>query len=619
MCGICGFTGEADAGVLRRMTEVLAHRGPDDSGLYSDTNINLGHRRLSIIDLTTAGHQPMPNEDESIWITFNGEIYNYQELKTELEKKGHKFKSNTDTEAIIHLYEEEKENCVKKLRGMFAFAIWDAKGKTLFLARDRMGKKPLYYTTTPNKKIIFASEIKSILQHPNVKRQVCIKALNDYLTLQYIPGPQTLFDGIMKLMPATTLVFKDGRATIKEYWDLEVNQETQRQTDEYYISKTRELLEESVRIRLMSDVPLGAFLSGGIDSSTLVALMSEIVPEPVKTFSIGYGVEGVDEVAHARVVAEHLKTDHQEIIIDSKDVVKEMEDIIWHLDEPIADPALIPAYFLSRFTRKKVTVTFGGGGSDEIFAGYRAYRYALTAERLVGLPDAVRIPAFSLMLSAVKAGNIRRYLEYVKSGEARAYWGQGTLLTDSDKGGIYGEKLKAEDERSDPRNEKRKLFEKTSGAPILNRLLYVDIKGWLTEDCMINVDKMSMAHSLEARMPYMDHKLVEFSMQIPQELKVGHGTEKYILRKIASPLLPKEIVARQKMGFRVPTEHWFSGEMSEYTMSYLSDNAGIGEYVDMRKATRMIKSADQRGSYKMWGLLALELWHRKFILEEKLA
>ena len=620
MCGICGFTGEADAGVLRRMTEVLAHRGPDDSGLYSDTNINLGHRRLSIIDLTTAGHQPMPNEDESIWITFNGEIYNYQELKTELEKKGHKFKSNTDTEAIIHLYEEEKENCVKKLRGMFAFAIWDAKGKTLFLARDRMGKKPLYYTTTPNKKIIFASEIKSILQHPNVKREVNENALHNFLSLRFVPGPETMFKGIYRLQPGHTLAYSKGEIRMDRYWNPEFSPENR--SENYFIEELHRLLEESVRIRLMSDVPLGVFLSGGLDSSVVTALMAGMITEPVRTFSVGFGGEA-DERGKAREVAEHYGTDHKEVLVDlsSMDV---MPTITWHSDEPAGDTANIPVYYVSKLARdNKVPVILCGDGPDELYAGYEHVKIMQMARyyhRVV--PSALNSVAYTLAKKTPK-GVLNRIFRYTQRlgeegmsrfneflntrDDCERYMKLVSVVTEKEKEEIYSERVKSRSRLVSWANEN--YF---NSGTLMQKMLRFDLKVTLPDDYLMKADKMTMAHSIEGREPHLDQEIAELSMRMPDSHKLHNLTDKYILRKVAGRILPKKVAQRKKQRFFVPIDEWFTGDSKGIMEEILHKSSFFRrEYVD--KALRGYEKSQLYYSRQLWNMMTFEIWGRIYI------
>ena len=612
MCGICGILGLEDANLLKSMMDTMPHRGPDESGTYKDTGIMLGHQRLSIIDLKS-GKQAIHNEDETIWIIYNGEIYNFIQLKKTLEKKGHIFYTDSDTEVIVHLYEEYGSRCVEKLRGMFAFAIWDSKKKELFLARDRFGIKPLYYTRQEGV-FYFASELKTLLEIPGLKRRIDPISLDNYLSLQYVPGPRTIIKDIKKIRPAHTLTVSKNKVEEERYWDL--NTEVDEDQNINKISKKLiDLLKESVRLRLISEVPLGAFLSGGIDSSALVALMSQMTDEPVKTFSIGYGYEETDETGFARIVSDHLSTEHQEIILGPEEVLKELDKIVWHLDEPIADAALIAAYFLSKFTKKKVTVAFGGGGSDEVFAGYRAYKYSMMSETIRrNIPQPLR----SLALGTIANTNTlpyraRKYMQYISQKEGEAFYeGQGILFSQEGKKGLYDKSFKKSIGDNNPNNIAKKNFNKINNdkKDFLNKLMYVDLNGWLPDLSLAQCDRMGMANSLEIRVPFLDHELVEYCNTIPMQYKINGWTEKYILRRTMKEYLPEQIINRPKKGFALPTDHWLYN-----TSSTLEDkNSLIRKNLNIKKVDAMLKSkGDFRLSGKLFGLLMLELWNKRYL------
>ena len=615
MCGICGILGASEPDVVDSMMESMKHRGPDDSGKYLDDNVGLGHRRLSIIDLSENGRQPIHNEKENVWVTYNGEIYNFLKIKDELENLGHNFYTDTDTEILVHGFEEWGGNVVKKLRGMYAFVIYDKDKKELFLATDRFGKKPIYYAINEGK-FYFASEIKALLKIPGFKAEINLKSLNSYLSLQYVPGPATMLDGVYKLLPAHCATVKDGSIKTWRYWDLNIIPNNDCEFDTA-TKQVRRLLEESVKMRLMSDVPLGAFLSGGLDSSALVALMTQIMDEPVKTFSIGYGVEGVDETAEAKYVADYLDTDHTQIYTDDKDVVKEFEKMVWHLSEPIGDAALIGAYFLSKETVKKVKVAFGGGGSDELFAGYRAYKYSLMAQSIRDTtPQKLR--SLMMPLSHIKSlpYRARKYIRYIASEEGKYFYeGQGILFSDDEKESLVTDEFKIKTKDSNPHDFVKNNFWEKNGDKKLNRLLYTDLKSWLSFNCMAQVDGMSMAHSLEARTPFLDYQLFEYCMGLPSNYKMNGWKEKYILKKAVSDILPRHTIEREKRGFTVPTNKWLFKDLWEIAQDCLNDKESFtSKYVKKTELNKLLsKRGDFRVSTKLFGLLIFEKWARLYL------
>ena len=615
MCGICGVVGFEDKRLLKRMCKVLSHRGPDDEGYFIDENVMLGHRRLSIIDVK-GGKQPIHNEDESIWIVFNGEIYNFLALRRELEERGHSFYTRSDTEVILHAYEEFGEECVNRLRGMFAFAIWDSEKKKLFLARDRLGKKPLYYSFF-NGALFFASEIKAILQYPDMPRRVNTEALDQYLTFQYVPAPLTMFDGIYKLLPGHTLTFKSGRILVKKYWDIEM--EPVAAPEDYFAKRLRQILEQAVKIRLMSEVPLGAYLSGGIDSSSVVALMSRYSEEPVKTISVGFG-EPDDELKYARVVAEHFETDHREIIVQAS-AAELLPKIIWHLDEPLADAAVVPTYLMSREAKKHVTVILTGDGSDEIFAGYPHYRTLPRMEKhrkVVPLLIKRILTPLSRALPYIGNGRPNRYLQYISAPDlTELYFRFNAVYEEYEKEKLYTEELKEKTKNvKKPREIVGPYLENRTG-DLMNRLLLYDIKVLLPDDFLMKVDKNTMAWSVEARSPFLDHNLVEFSATLPPYLKMNNGVEKYILKKAMKDILPKVTVKRKKRGFNVPINVWLDGELRELAAQVLSKENlkkhGFFEYDTVEKILK--RSTKNRYDYanQVWSLLVFQMWYERYI------
>jgi asparagine synthase (glutamine-hydrolysing) len=625
MCGICGklnFDGQpVDETLIRRMEDVLFHRGPDGRGSYVEGSIGLGHRRLSIIDLST-GDQPMSNEDGSIWIVFNGEIYNFPELTRELQARGHRFKSRSDTEAIVHLYEEYGAGCVKKLRGMFAFALWDERERRLLLARDRAGKKPLFYRLTADS-LAFASEIKAILQDPAVPRELDVQAMHDYLTYQYVPPPATIFKGINKLPPAHTLVWEKGQVRIERYWDLYYTPKLAI-SEEEAAQHLRELLREAVRMRLISDVPLGALLSGGIDSSFVVALMAELMDQPVQTFSIGFAEQDFDELPYARIVAERFATDHHEFIV-RPDALEVLPELIWRFDEPFADSSALPTYYVSKITRQHVTVALNGDGGDESFAGYPRYLgfrivrlYQLLPrplrERLIGgvlaaLPTLTARPGFWYLLA--------RLNEISLASEAGLYAQSVIFFNDNRKLALYSPALRDELQARDSLDYILHYFGDDQATEFVDQMLYSDVMTYLPGALLVKMDRMTMAHSLEGRSPFLDHELMEFAASLPADFKLRGRTLKYLLKQAGEGILPPEILHRAKQGFSVPLNYWFRGELRGFLQEVFAAPRLVAEgYFNGETLARFLREhlegrADH--SHRIWALLCLELWYRMFI------
>ena len=628
MCGICGKLSfsppiPVDGELLHRMCEVMRHRGPDDSGIYLKGCVGLGIRRLSIIDLDT-GHQPISNEDESVWIVLNGEIYNFVELRRELEAKGHRFRTNTDTEVIVHLYEDFGEGCVQKLRGMFAFAIWDAREQKLFLARDRIGQKPLYYAIV-NGSLIFGSEIKAILQDPEIERRINWEALDDYLTHLFVPSPKTIFQGIHKLPPAHYLTCKDGRIKIERYWRVTYRSD-ENKGEAFYAQRLAELLQESVKLRLVSDVPLGAFLSGGLDSSLVVAMMSGLSNRPVKTFSIGFKESSYNELRYARLVAEHFGTDHREFEVTC-DVVDLLPKLVWHFDEPFADSSAIPTYYVSKMTRQHVTVALSGDAGDEVFAGYRRYQARRMAQYFNLLPKwarreligsvVKRLPEPTSYYGASYVKKVKRFVEYAATVDENERTSWAPLFTAKQKDRLYSSQLKGH--LSSYRESSQFLnqyFDQAYNEDMVAKMMWVDLMTYLPGDILTKVDRMSMAVSLEARAPFLDHKLVEFAAEIPTALKLKGLSTKYILKRSMSELLPKEIIRRSKQGFVVPMASWLKDQLSQCIEDLLLSETSIGRrYFNPRYIEGMVKEhreGRQDYSQHIWALLIFEVWHRMF-------
>jgi asparagine synthase (glutamine-hydrolysing) len=626
MCGICGkinLTGDPPSeALIRRMTSTLHHRGPDDDGVYVKGPAGLGHKRLSIIDLSPAGHQPMCNEDGTVWIVFNGEIYNYQAIRSQLMARGHRFRSNSDTEAILHLYEEEGPECVQKLRGMFAFGIWDEKDRSLFLARDRIGKKPLSYYYD-GKTFVFGSEIKAITADETVPRVPDYTAIHHYLTYQYVPSPWTAFAGIKKLPPAHYLLLKNGVAEVKRYWKLSYLPK-HRMSEKDLKAEIVERLKDAVRVRLVSDVPLGAFLSGGIDSSAVVALMAGMMNEPVKTFSIGFKEEAYNEVRYARMVAGQYRTDHTEFIVE-QDAVEVLPKLVWHYNEPFADSSAIPTYYVSKLAREHVTVILNGDGGDENFAGYGRYVANEFSRKLHRFFPSSVVKLFLPLLMMLPHGSdptnffwrLKRFSqEYIKPPELRnARW--LCHFTTEMKREMYTAGFPESVSSFDSFDLIMDRYREAEAESFTDKTLYADVMMYLPDDLLVKVDVASMANSLEARSPFLDHEFMEFAAQVPAGLKLKGRATKYILKEALRGILPDEVLFRKKMGFGVPIDHWFRGELKEMAYDTLLGETCIGRGFLRKEYIRRILDEHVSGGWNwhnhIFNLLMLELWHQAFI------
>lgn len=625
MCGICGIvnfnvTKPVDRALVERMTEVQAHRGPDDFGYFAGDNAAFGHRRLSIIDLT-GGKQPIFNEDGSIVVVFNGEIYNFADLTADLLARGHQFRTRSDTETIVHAYEEYGDECMRDFRGMFAFAIWDRKRKRLLLVRDRLGIKPVYYYAGRDF-LAFASEIKALLQDPRIPREVDHKAVDLYLALRYVPGPRTMFKNIFKLQPAHYLVVDESGTRIKKYWDLTYQES--RLSDDDYIEQFANLLEESVRLRLISEVPLGVFLSGGLDSTSMLALMSKITGRKrVKTFSVGYETAGQsakeaedsNEFAYAREAAAHCGAEHHEFRVSAREFGGAIPNLVSHLDEPLADPSCIPLYFISKFAREHITVVLSGEGADETLAGYTLYQRVVSLENM--RRRAGPIAALAPMVAQLPMGDrVRDYLR-------RA----GTPLEAHYRGVVKGVppetrlKLTGQDRLSRCQQRLDEIFavyfRAVENESPLNRMLYADAKVWLPENLLLKADKMTMAAAIELRVPFLDHKLVEFSATLPQSLKIRGGKGKWILQRAMGNLVPHSILHRPKKGFPSPTASWLRFELRDFVRdTLLARNSACRTFFDGQALEGIIRRHEQGrfdGYQEIWSLVILECWHKQFI------
>ena len=622
MCGITGFVradkaqvaGTAD--LIDRMCQAIFHRGPDDHGVMIKNGAVLGMRRLSIIDLVS-GHQPISGEDGSVTIVFNGEIYNFRELYSLLRSHGHTFQTHSDTEAIVHAYEEFGPSGVDYLRGMFAFAIWDDRQQRLFIARDRAGKKPLYYTLTDQGTFVFGSELKSLLVHPEVKREIDWAALDAYLTLGYVPDPQCIFQGIYKLPPGHHLTFSEGRVTVEKYWDFHFSPDPSMTRDEC-IDGLRELLDDAVRLRLVSDVPLGAFLSGGIDSSTIVGLMARHMDQPVKTFSIGFHEDSYNELKYARLTAKKFGTDHHEFFV-TPEICDVVDELVWHFDEPFADPSAIPTYMVSKLAREHVKVVLSGDGGDELFAGYTRYVIDRKRRGFSLLPRVIREGVMQRLSAKLPHGTLgRNYLHNVALDAVNRYLDSVSVFTGLNKQLLYTSDFKKQlATDGGVLSEFRAYAAKVNTGDPLDQLLHIDSKTYLPGDILTKVDRMSMAVSLEARVPLLDHKLIEFVMRIPASMKMSGLETKYILKQAVEDLVPQEIVNRPKQGFGMPIQQWINVQLRERIRDTLQGlRARQRDYVNPHYVDVLLEE-HERGrrdhSKAMWGLFMLELWHRTFV------
>ncbi|HWZ81670.1 MAG TPA: asparagine synthase (glutamine-hydrolyzing) [Terriglobales bacterium] len=628
MCGIAGILefgrdARADSPALRAMCQIIAHRGPDDDGFYTDGPCGIGMRRLSIVDLAT-GHQPISNEDGSITIVFNGEIYNHKLLREQLVARGHHYRTHSDTETIVHLYEEYGRDCVKHLRGMFAFAIWDRNKKTLFIARDRLGIKPLYYRLTSDR-LLFGSEIKVLLAHGTVRPEFDRAALPEFLAFGYLSGENTFYSGIQKLMPGHTMeIGLDAQPQIRQYWDLDVSSTRESRDENHYVESYRELLEGAVNSHLMSDVPLGVFLSGGLDSSAVAALMTKIRREPVETFSVGYGEQTYSELPFARTVAEHIKSQHHEVLVSEQDFFDSMPHLIWHEDEPIVWPSSISLYFVARLARERVTVVLTGEGSDETLAGYSRYAFTLKNAAMdrayrSAVPGAVRRGLRNAVAtSSLLGATLRRKLEHTFLGKDGASWASFyfdnffSAFGEAEQTGLLTSEFARQFAPSTAYKSVLDYWEHSSGE-MLQRLLYTDIKTYLVE-LLMKQDNMSMAASIESRVPFLDHVLVEYATRIPREMQIKGLTGKTILKKAMEDILPHSIIYRPKLGFPTPWSGWLAGPRLESIRAMLLEPRSLNRGYFRREAIDKLFNEHRdkhRDNYdRIWRLLNLEMWHR---------
>lgn len=621
MCGICGFvsrdghkTGYARQ-VVHAMCGTIVHRGPDDEGVHVDADAAIGMRRLSIIDVE-GGHQPIYNEAETICVVLNGEIYNFRELRAELERKGHRFTTRSDTEVIVHLYEEYGNECVRRLNGMFAFAVWDTERRCLLLARDRLGVKPLYYWVG-NNKLAFASELKALLAVPHVPRTVDLTALDDYLCYLYVPGPRSILSSIQKLQPAHFLTYsRDSSAPeTTRYWDLEfdpdLNMSEDRALDEF-----RDLFSKAVRDRLVCDVPFGAFLSGGLDSSSVVALMSRELSQPVRTFSVGWpGLDG-NETEYAAAVARRFGTTHSEIVLETPDLRELLETLAQYLDEPFGDPSTAPTYLMSQAARQEVKMVLSGDGGDELLAGYSGFLYNVWADRAAKLPAVVRRLVAAIARAGLGGEKVVRFLDQAQRPLAERWaWSRAVLKSDA-RLELYTPELLAALDGHRPGEFLRETLKNTRGPDTVSRLQEVLIRHYLPDDVLTKVDRASMACSLEVRSPLLDYRLFELSVRLPSHLKLRGKQTKYLLRRAVEGILPEHIVARAKQGFTPPTGQWFRSQLAGYAREVLLSSRclerGYFRHDALKRLVEEHISGQKDHGDLLWALVMLELWCREY-------
>lgn len=634
MCGITGAVWQdsrqaVSVDLLTRMTDSISHRGPDDSQTWIQTDhrdaygkplcVAMGFRRLSIIDLEGA-RQPMANEDGSIRMVFNGEIYNFQTLRRRLEGTGHTFATNGDGESILHLYEDLGTECFSQLNGMFAIAIWDSKRNRVVLARDRIGQKPLYYAVKDGR-LVFGSELKCLAAVEGVCTEVDPAAIDEFLTYQYVPHPGTIWKGVRKLAPGHFAVFENGEISVQRYWDFDPAAEQAIRPEEAY-ERLRELLTDSVKLRMQSDVPLGSFLSGGIDSSLITAIAQGHSSQPVRTFSIGFPVSDFDETAYAAQVAEHLGTEHQrfEVMPSGVDVI---DKLVWHYDEPFGDSSAVPTWYLSELTRKQVTVALSGDGGDELFAGYERYRALWLSSRLQkmfpiarmpGIGLAQRLPDSSRRRSIIRRG--KRFLEALGQPVARRYLNWLQIFPETLRASLYSDDFMQTLPGDDPFEFLDSVWQQSEGRDVVTRASTSDILSYLPCDLCTKVDIASMAHGLEVRQPMLDHRVVEFAASLPVNLKFRGRRGKLILQDTFGSLIPDSIFTRKKMGFGIPISGWFRNELKPMVHdTLLSDDAKISAFFRPEAVAEMVRShesSEQNHGYRLWNLLILEKWLREW-------
>jgi asparagine synthase (glutamine-hydrolysing) len=629
MCGIAGFLTKNYEGLttndLVAMGNAISHRGPDAHGEYLDTSVGLCHRRLSILDLSEAGNQPMFSNDENVVIVFNGEIYNFLELKKDLEQDGVSFRSGTDTEVIIKLYEKHGVDCLEKLNGMFAFALWDKNLNKLFIARDRLGKKPLYYYQEENQgveKFAFGSEIKAILALPGIKKEIRLDAVHDFFAYQYIPDPKSIFKHIHKLPPAHYMVIEQGNITIEKYWQLSFAQQSELD-EKQNVSILQNLITETTKRRMVSDVPLGAFLSGGVDSSGVVATMSMLSDNPIKTCTIAFDNKKYNEAGFAKSVAEQYGTEHHEFLVH-QNVADSIEHIVSFFDEPFADPSLIPTFFVSELARKEVTVAIAGDGGDEVFAGYEKYATDHIENQLRSkFPEWMRRTIFPSLAKGFGLVNLdlfkraKSLLTSLSVSPEMGFYMTNSFITDEDWDQLATTEVKDQLGNYHPSSFTLEKYNEADGPDHLSKILYTDMKTYLTGGILVKVDRMSMANSLEVRAPILDKEIIEFAATLPSDIKFKNKEKKYILKEAFKPYLNDDILYRKKMGFSVPLAQWFRVEIKEIAQRYLIDEVkGLATIFDSKQVSKVWSEHQQEqrdNSALLWSMLMFEMWWQRYM------
>jgi asparagine synthase (glutamine-hydrolysing) len=626
MCGICGkLEFDRDATVapslLRQMADAIVHRGPDDEGYYVKGQIGLGFRRLSIIDVS-GGHQPLSNEDSSIWIVFNGEIYNYQELHAQLVSKGHIFKTRSDTEVIVHLYEEYGRDCVQKLRGMFGFAIWDSKQKSLFLARDRVGIKPLYYYLAKNF-LSFGSEMKAILVDPAVRREIDPAMIDRFLTYFYVPGSSTLLRNFFKLEPGHWLIVQDGKIQSQSYWDLDFQPTNACESPEALAQQVVDLLDEAVQMHMVSDVPVGFLLSGGVDSTAMLSLASKKTDKPISSFTIGFSHPGVvDERPFARLAAERFNSRHYEISITAREFASFLPEYVWHMEEPVCEPASVALFYVSKLAKPHVKVLISGEGSDEAFAGYHNYRNVFWLEKMKSALGPLRTTVGQGVESLGRMADSRVLQKYgplinvdlddhylSRTSSPSGYFNRTPSA-------IYSSEMSRGVSRARSADVTRNILSSRPGYGPLEKMLYVDTKTWLPDDLLIKADRMTMANSIELRVPFLDHKILEFAARLPRNQKVRGWGMKYLLKKALVKHVPQQILRRRKVGFPNPSASWLAHDLKDMVSDILLDSKAISRGYFRKPALEQLIESNSRSvryTAEIFSLVVLELWHRAFV------
>jgi len=617
MCGIIGALNVGDESLLHKMCENIVHRGPDEEGIFKEENIGLGIRRLSIIDID-GGKQPISNETHDIWTVFNGEIYNYRKIQSELIKKGHKFQTNSDTETIVHAYEEYGLDFVKVLRGMFAIAIWDYRKNKIILVRDRIGIKPLYYWIKENK-LLFSSELKALLECDEIKLFINKNAVNDYLSFLYVPAPQTIFQGIYKLLPGEILIFEqNGKHTLQKYWDIEFSDH--QDTEEKYTKRLRELLEESIQLRMVSDVPVGVLLSSGLDSSIVATLAAKKSPYEINTYTVGFedsDDKSYDELKESREFAEQLGTNHNEIIVDSQDALKQLDNVVWQLDEPFSNPTTTLNYIISEFASKTSKVVLSGVGGDEMFGGYPKYKALKIFDDFSKVPNFI-IKDLNMLVqklpdsSGENTVKAKRFFDSWKKDQIDQYISFVTYFSGKEKEKIME---KADMPYENKIKEMFKKAEEQGAQDFFKKMFYVECKSYLPNNILEYTDKTSMAVSLETREPLLDHKIVEFSANIPFNLKIKNGTTKYVLKQAVKDIIPKEVLNRKKRGFTPPLINWLNKNIRELESKYIIKDEikrrKIIEYDEIEKIFSRFKEGKKQNYMKIWNIICLEAWFKE--------